>query len=155
MRRLPPLGLAMAVLGVVLGVAVGLGIHTFLYARGYSYLLDDPRACANCHVMEGHFAAWLKSSHRAVATCNACHTPHGLLPKYASKATNGFFHALAFTTGQFPDPLRARSYNQDIVQHACLGCHQAMTAAIALGHPTPAQELRCVRCHPDVGHGPL
>ena len=28
---------------VVLGAAVGLGIYTFAYAKGWSYLTDDPR----------------------------------------------------------------------------------------------------------------
>ena len=62
-------------LGVVIGVAVGIGAYTFVYARGWSYLTDDPAACANCHVMREQFDGWLKSSHRAVATCNDCHTP--------------------------------------------------------------------------------
>ena len=27
---------------VILGVAVGLGAYTFIYAKGYSYLTDNP-----------------------------------------------------------------------------------------------------------------
>src|SRR5688572_32577853 len=41
-----------------------------------------------------HFDAWNKSSHRAVATCNDCHTPHNLVGKYTVKAKNGFWHSL-------------------------------------------------------------
>jgi cytochrome c nitrite reductase small subunit len=37
------------VVGVPLGLAVGLGAYTFVYARGYAYLSNDPAACANCH----------------------------------------------------------------------------------------------------------
>ena len=36
---------------VLLGAAAGLGAYTFVYARGWSCLTNDPRACANCHVM--------------------------------------------------------------------------------------------------------
>ena len=36
---------------VMVGAFVGLGLFTFWYARGASYLTDDPRACINCHVM--------------------------------------------------------------------------------------------------------
>jgi cytochrome c nitrite reductase small subunit len=36
---------------VILGVAVGLAAYTFIYAKGYSYLTNNPAACANCHVM--------------------------------------------------------------------------------------------------------
>ena len=64
-------------LGVIIGIAVGIGAYTFAYARGWSYLTDDPAACANCHVMREQFDGWLKSSHRAVATCKkATHPPN-------------------------------------------------------------------------------
>ena len=59
--------------GVVLGLLLGIGGFTFIYARGASYLTNDPGACANCHVMQDHFDAWQRSSHRAVAVCNDCH----------------------------------------------------------------------------------
>ena len=41
--RLP---LAIIVVGVLIGVVVGVGSYTFIYAKGYSYLTNDPRACA-------------------------------------------------------------------------------------------------------------
>jgi cytochrome c nitrite reductase small subunit len=39
------------VLAVLGGLIVGLGAYTFLYAKGYSYLTNNPEACTNCHVM--------------------------------------------------------------------------------------------------------
>lgn len=93
--------------GVTIGLATGLAAYTFVYARGYSYLLDDPAACANCHVMNPQMDSWVKSSHHAVATCNDCHTPKGAVGKYATKALNGWNHSLAFTTGDFDEPIRA------------------------------------------------
>lgn len=151
----------MLTLSVIVGLAIGAGIFTFVYARGYSYLTDDPGACANCHVMEAHFSAWVKSSHRAVAVCNDCHTPSGLIPKYVTKASNGFWHSFAFTTGDFPDPLRIRQSNLEVTEAACLKCHESIVAAITPGrHMTGAGSgsqpqvdgLSCVRCHGDVGH---
>ena len=47
-------------LGAVLGVAVGIGGYTFVYARGWSYLTNDPAACANCHVMREQYDGWLQ-----------------------------------------------------------------------------------------------
>ncbi len=67
--------------GSAIGVLTALGGYTFIYARGYSYLTNDPAACANCHVMRDHYNAWMKGSHRAVAMCNDCHTPPGLVSK--------------------------------------------------------------------------
>jgi hypothetical protein len=59
------------------GAVVGLGGFAFVYARGYSYLTDDPAACANCHVMAEQFQGWSRGSHRSVAVCNDCHERAG------------------------------------------------------------------------------
>jgi cytochrome c nitrite reductase small subunit len=115
---------------VGVGLAAGLGAFTFGYARGASYLTNDPAACANCHVMSEHFAAWEKGSHRAVATCNDCHTPHGLVGKYTTKALNGFWHSFYFTTGRYPDPLRITERNRRVTEQACRYCHQPIVDAI-------------------------
>lgn len=136
--------------GAAIGVAAGGGLYTFVYARGFSYFSNDPAACANCHIMREHYQAWFKSSHRSVATCNDCHTPPGLAAKYLTKAENGFFHSLYFTTGDFPDPLRIRPRNHAVVEDACRKCHAPIVAAIE-AHPGGGR-LDCVRCHGGVGH---
>jgi cytochrome c nitrite reductase small subunit len=153
----------------LVGLTAGLGAFTFGYARGASYLGHDPAACANCHVMQEHFDAWLKSSHRSVAACNDCHTPHNVVGKYAVKAKNGFWHSFYFTTGRYPDPLRITPANRRVTENACRGCHAEITAAIVptqpRGRPTPAphdaypspdhaadRSASCIRCHQYVGH---
>jgi cytochrome c nitrite reductase small subunit len=147
---LRPATLLSFTLAVSMGAAAGLGGYTFLYARGASYLTNDPRACANCHVMQSHYDGWIKSSHRSVATCNDCHTPPGLIPKYATKASNGFWHSFAFTTGRFPDPLRIKPHNHEVTERACRKCHSEVVTAMDVTHGhTP---LSCVRCHNSVGH---
>ena len=137
-------------LALMVGAAAGVGTFTFAYARGGSYLTDDPAACANCHVMREHFDAWVKSTHRAVATCNDCHTPRdGLVAKMRTKARNGFHHSLAFTTGNFPEPIRITPRNLAIVEAACRDCHGDVVQAI---DANPQEPLSCVRCHAGVGH---
>ena len=138
-------------LAVFAGIAVGVGGYTFLYARGYSYLTNDPSACANCHVMNAQYAGWQASSHNAVATCNDCHTPHSsLAAKYYVKAENGFRHSLAFTTGRFHEPIAITPADRRVAEEACRYCHEPMVGAIdAHGRGEP---LACTRCHPDVGH---
>ncbi len=149
-----PLRLAIAgfALAAAVGVAMGLGGYTFVYARGASYLTDDPAACANCHVMRDHFDAWAKSSHRAVATCNDCHTPPAFFARYATKAANGFWHSFAFTTGRFPDPLRIKPRNRAIVEASCRRCHAPIVEAIERAAGPGKGEISCVRCHESVGH---
>ena len=143
-----------AMLALVAGLAAGVGGYTFVYAKGSSYLTNDPAACANCHIMNDHYDGWLHGSHRAVATCNDCHTPAGLIPKYATKASNGFWHSFAFTSGRFPDPLRIKPHNREITEKACRKCHREITEAI--DHVPPGESddeaLDCVRCHRHVGH---
>ena len=139
------------ILGAAIGLAAGIGGYTFIYAKGGSYMTNDPGACANCHIMQEYYDGWLKSSHRSVAVCNDCHTPAGFVGKYAAKASNGFWHSFAFTTGRFPEPLRIKSHNREITEQACRKCHLEITEAIEGPHEdTP--ELSCVRCHSSVGH---
>jgi len=54
------------VFSVLMGMAIGIGSYTFIYAKGGSYLTNDPAACANCHIMNEQYAGWIKSSHRSV-----------------------------------------------------------------------------------------
>ena len=42
------------ILGSLFGILTAVGGYTFIYAKGYAYLTNDPAACANCHVMENH-----------------------------------------------------------------------------------------------------
>lgn len=140
---------------ILIGAAIGLGGYTFVYADGHSYLTDNPSACANCHIMDEHYSAWLKGSHRAVADCNDCHTPHdGLAAKYTVKAKNGFWHSLRFTTGDFPYPIRITEPNRDVVEGACRYCHAPMVEAMEHGATAggPGKASSCVHCHRYVGH---
>ena len=132
---------------VVIGAAIGLGLFTFYYAKGAAYLGNDPRTCANCHVMQEHLDAWQKSSHHAVAVCNDCHAPPGGLAKYWVKARNGFHHSYAFTTGDFHEPITITEVNREVTEAQCRRCHADMVAAMG-----PASQVSCIRCHDSVGH---
>lgn len=143
--------ISIIILGLLMGIAVGVGGYTFIYAKGSSYLTNDPAACANCHIMDEHYSAWIKSSHHAVAVCNDCHTPPGAIGKYATKASNGFWHSFAFTTGRFPEPLRIKALNREITEAACRKCHSSIVNMIEAPHHDDTR-MSCIRCHSDVGH---
>ncbi len=166
------------VAAAVIGLAAGLGAYAFVYANGASYLTTDPAACANCHVMAEHYAAWQRSSHHAVATCADCHMPHDFAGKWTAKATNGFWHSLAFTTGRFPDPLQIKPHNRAITEGTCRDCHAQVVDAIDPAEGSTDATIRtgvsglpvvtrpqihdgtvdmgdrasCIRCHTYVGH---
>lgn len=134
-----------------LAVLLGLGVFTFIYARGGSYLSDDPQACVNCHIMNDVYNSWSRSSHQAVATCNACHVPHDFFGKWLSKARNGLKHSIAFTLQNFPEPIRISEVNHKILQANCIECHSIMVSEIV--HEANADRA-CFACHRGVGHGP-
>jgi len=145
------LAIARILLGAAIGLAAGVGAYTFVYAKGGTYLTDDPVACANCHVMQDYYNGWVRSSHRAAAVCNDCHTPSGFIGKYSTKAMNGFWHSLAFTTGQFPEPLQIKLHNRVIAELACLKCHSDIVQALDGGH-AESSAPSCIACHGAVGH---
>lgn len=141
------------ILGVALGLAIGVGAYTFVYAQGYSYLTDNPAACANCHVMNEQYSGWLKSSHRNAAVCNDCHTPPQFVGKYMTKARNGFWHSYYFTTGWFEDNIRISEHGFEVTEKACRKCHQEIVDAIEGRHAEANDsQLSCIRCHRSVGH---
>jgi cytochrome c nitrite reductase small subunit len=139
------------VFSLALGAAAGLGGYTFVYAKGYSYLSSDPMACNNCHVMNEQYDAWTRSSHHAVATCNDCHIAGGAVSKWVTKASNGYHHSLAFTTGDFQDPIQIKPGNRAVTEARCRACHQDIVHAVDT-LPAEGDELSCVRCHRNVGH---
>jgi cytochrome c nitrite reductase small subunit len=145
----------MVLAGLTVGMALGVASFTFVYAKGGSYMSNDPSACANCHIMDAHYSAWMKASHRNVATCNDCHTSPGIVGKYTDKAGNGFRHSFAFTTGDFADPLRITAQNSRVTEKACRNCHADVTAAMdqaAFRLDGKTEDVSCVRCHRSVGH---
>jgi cytochrome c nitrite reductase small subunit len=166
--RSRPATIVPAAFVAVVGILVGLGTYTFVYARGYSYLFDDPTACVNCHVMREQYQTWEISSHRGV-TCNGCHTPHDLVGKYLVKAENGFAHAWVFTLGD-PQVIQIRHRSRAVVEANCVECHTGTIAGtfldvhhgkehgtldtlkLLVAPPSEAEGPRCSTCHSDVGH---
>jgi cytochrome c nitrite reductase small subunit len=143
--------IAWILIAVSAGLAAGGGGFTFIYAKGGSYLTNDPQACANCHIMQEQYDGWINSSHRSVATCNDCHTPSGLIPKYFTKAENGWRHSWAFTTGNYPEHIRQIPRSRRITEQACRKCHSTVVEAIEGPHHADSS-LSCIRCHRSVGH---
>jgi cytochrome c nitrite reductase small subunit len=137
----------------IVGPVIGLGLYTFWYAQGASYFSSDPKACVNCHIMRDEYDSWQKASHHAHAKCIDCHLPHDLVGKYVAKAENGFFHSKAFTLQDFPEPIRIKRKNADILQVNCIQCHQDLVNDLVDHGAFADGSNSCVRCHFSVGHG--
>ncbi len=138
----------------MLGMVMGLGGYTFYYAEGHSYLSEDPKVCVNCHIMREQYDGWQKAGHHEVATCNGCHLPQSTVPKYLAKAKNGFWHSKGFTLQDFHEPIQITPGNARILQENCVRCHTTLVCEIRSRSLRDADDIQCVRCHRDVGHGP-
>ncbi|GAB5444034.1 MAG: cytochrome c nitrite reductase small subunit [Fuerstiella sp.] len=137
---------------LTLGVLAGVGVFTFGYGKGASYLSNNPQSCINCHVMQDQMDSWQHSSHHHVAVCNDCHLPHDLIGKWVTKADNGFFHSLAFTMGGYKDPIQIKPRNRRVTESACLSCHSEFVHNLLPNNRTAGMRS-CIHCHGDVGHG--
>ncbi|MBK9187506.1 MAG: cytochrome c nitrite reductase small subunit [Phycisphaerales bacterium] len=145
--------LALVLLGCVVGVAVGMGVYTFDYAEGMSYMSNDPTACVNCHIMQEQYNGWQHGSHHAAATCNDCHVPVDLLGKYATKIEHGYRHSKAFTLDDFAEPIRITPSSLTVVHNNCIRCHGEYVSQIISHSAKDADAVYCVQCHSTVGHG--
>ena len=146
---------------ILLGALSGLTLYAMIESKAISYLSDDPKTCANCHVMTPQYATWKHSSHREVATCNDCHVPHdNVFKKYFFKAKDGLYHAYVFTTRGEPQVIKMHEEGIGVVQSNCIRCHEdqvtdaALTATVA-NHKADRTTRLCWECHKEVPHGKI
>jgi len=140
------LTIAIGIIAVLVVIGVG------LYATDFTaYLGNDPNTCNNCHVMDAVYENWFHGGHALVATCNDCHTPHSLIPKYITKAKSGYHHVTAFLFNTYPDAIRAKEESKEIVQENCIACHEETVATIIA---SPMEfDRNCFDCHRTSAHG--
>lgn len=154
LKRTLRVGLPILVISVLTGMIFGVGSFTFVYGKGWSYLTNDPKACMNCHIMTEQYNGWVKSSHHAFTTCNSCHTPKNIVAKYIVKGINGYEHSLAFTTGNFPDPIKIKKLSFKVTQNACIDCHSKLWEGPRSMYSSHIKDKgrQCMHCHQSVGH---
>lgn len=151
---LPSTGrVAFVILAAAVGATAGLGAFTFRYGEGLSYFSTDPRACANCHIMNDQYRSWSQGPHRAAAKCVECHLPHDFVAKYLAKADNGYRHSKGFTFLDFHEPIQITPRNAATLQENCVRCHEDFVHEIVRGGPRRAEPSQCVHCHRGAGHG--
>jgi cytochrome c nitrite reductase small subunit len=141
------------VAAVVAGLAGGLGAFTVHYGQGLSYFSTDPRACANCHIMNDEYASWAKGPHHGGARCVDCHLAHETAAKLLAKASNGYHHSKGFTLQDFHEPILIKPRNAEILQGNCVRCHGDFVHDTLVRAARAGDEVRCVHCHRRVGHG--
>ena len=142
-----------------LGIFVGLIFYIFYISRAYSYMLDDPNACINCHVMIPQYTTWERSSHGRVATCNDCHVPQdNFIESYAFKAKDGLYHSYMFTFRLEPQVINMKEAGVEAVQQNCIRCHENQLHPISVRAVSndmimEGSDVKCWDCHRSVPHG--
>jgi cytochrome c nitrite reductase small subunit len=142
----------------IIGTIIGIGAVIFYQSRAWSYLLDDPTACINCHIMIPQYTTWQHSSHARVATCNDCHVPHdNILNKYYFKAKDGSRHATLFTLRMEEQVIRITDPSMRVVQMNCVRCHSYVNdnvhTKLTLREIQQGEGKLCWSCHREVPHG--
>jgi len=144
---------------ILLGAICGLGMYAMVESKAISYLSEDPKTCANCHVMTPQYTTWQNSSHREVANCNDCHVPQdNVFKKYLFKAKDGLYHASVFATRGEPEVIRMKEAGVEVVQNNCIRCHQdqvtdARLEGMVENHFQARTRRKCWTCHQEVPHG--
>jgi cytochrome c nitrite reductase small subunit len=137
------------IVGIIALVAVvGVGMYVTDFT---AYLGNNPSTCNNCHVMDGAYEGWYHGGHKEWASCNDCHTPHALIPKYWVKAKSGYHHVTSFIFGDIPNAIRAKEASREVVQENCIRCHTETVANVADGQMDAGRY--CFECHRSVAHG--
>ncbi len=138
---------------------LGLFIYTFYTSRAYSYLLDEPSTCVNCHIMAPYYATWLHSSHGQNTTCNDCHVPqNNIVNKYYFKAKDGLRHSYVFTMRTEPQAIQAIEASSQVIMNNCVRCHDQLTQEfVKVGRMTYREMkaengMACWDCHREVTH---
>ena len=157
-RMYPPPEWRPAVL-LLMGIIIGLGLYMLKIGNVASYASDDPKACINCHVMNGEYATWLVSSHAKKATCNDCHVPHdNVFNKYFFKAKDGLYHAFVFTTRTEPEAIIMHEPGQKVVRENCIRCHDRQLknpkqSGLMADYDVHRTDRKCWDCHREMPHG--
>ncbi|MCL2784638.1 MAG: cytochrome c nitrite reductase small subunit [Propionibacteriaceae bacterium] len=150
----PRLGRVLTIAAAALcGCAIGAAIFGVGYSELPSYFGTEPETCANCHVMQDHYDAWARGSHRNVATCDDCHLPHdNFIKARLVQAEDGVLHSTKFSTGKYPTNIVIRESSRAVVNGACVSCHDTMTTQIRYTVGVMQEDINCTRCHSNVGH---
>ena len=121
-------------LGAIIGIAVGIGAYTLRMPR---VVLPD-RQPGGLRQLPRH-ARTIRRLAQVVAPrgrdLQQCHTPADFIGKYATKASNGFWHSFYFTTGGYEDNIQIRPHSREITEQACRKCHEEIVGAIEAAHP--------------------
>lgn len=144
------IALAIAIVSLLIVLGGGLYVTDFT-----AYLGNNPATCNNCHVMDNVYEGWYHAGHTEWTTCNDCHTPHALIPKFFVKALSGYHHVTTFMFKDIPVAIRAKESSRHVIQENCVRCHQDTIDNLNwnVEYAGEASDRYCYECHRNIAHG--
>ena len=144
------IALLIGVVALIAELAIGLYVTDFT-----AYMGNNPSTCNNCHVMDYVYEGWYHNGHARWTTCNDCHTPHAIIPKYIVKTQSGYHHVSAFLLGDIPFAIRAKESSRKVVQENCIRCHADTVDNLdwQMGYTAQDEARKCYDCHRTTAHG--
>lgn len=105
-----------------------------------------PDFCAQCHVMESNYEAWIHAGAHRRARCVDCHLPNrnpGL--HYLWKTLHGAKDAVLFYSGRVPARIVLSAHGEGVLKENCVRCHETAVEVIDT-------ERKCWSCHRRISH---
>ncbi len=130
-------------------LATGGMVLSFFLLLGPPKLLaksESPDFCAQCHVMESEYEAWMHSGAHRRKKCVECHLPNENKPiHYVWKSIDGLKDVVFFYSGRVPEQIKITAHGTEVLQANCIRCHQETVEFIN-------HERKCWECHRSIAH---
>jgi len=107
---------------------------------------ESPDFCAQCHVMESEYEAWIHTGAHRRKKCVECHLPNENMGiHYVWKSIDGLKDVAFFYSGRVPEGIKLTSHGAKVLQANCIRCHQS--AVEFINH-----DRKCWECHRRIAH---
>ena len=129
-------------------VTGGLAVSLFLMLGPPKLLAksESPDFCAQCHVMESEYEAWIHSGAHRRKKCVDCHLPNeNMAIHYVWKSIDGLKDVAFFYSGRVPERIKLTSHGAEVLQANCIRCHQVTVEFIN-------HDRKCWECHRTIAH---
>lgn len=140
------------VIGLLGVVVVGFAVYLFVMfgPPHVAEKIAKPEFCATCHNMKPQYAAFQRSAHGDLSSCNDCHLPNDSAVKhYFWDAVFGIKDLVLFNLGAYPqqpNTIEATAISRRMIDANCRRCHAKL-----VGHVDTAGRS-CWECHRSITH---
>jgi cytochrome c nitrite reductase small subunit len=128
------------------GVSAVVLLFLMLGPPGLLAKSSKPDFCAQCHVMEAQYEAWVHVGAHRRKLCVDCHLPNdNRAVHYIWKGLTGLKDAVFFYSGRVPERIMLTAHGEAVLQANCIRCHETTVSLMDT-------ERKCWSCHRRISH---